>query len=91
MNNLLNSQRSRRSAWGNRISKTAWSLMAAIAIVYNLLVGYGSRRMHTRFFLVLPLAVSILVFLVADIDSRAGLIDVQPQELVSLYQSLKVQ
>jgi len=37
----------------------------------------------------LPLAVSVSFFLVADIDSpRRGLISVQPQNLISLSQSL---
>jgi hypothetical protein len=40
-------------------------------------------------FLVLPLAVSVSFFLIADIDSpRQGLIRVEPQNLMSLSQSL---
>jgi hypothetical protein len=89
MNDVLNSQGYTQSAWWNRIPVAAWGLMAAIAICCNLLIGYGARRMGRLLFLVLPLAVSISFFLIADIDSpRQGLIRVQPQNLVSLSQSL---
>lgn len=41
---------------------------------------------------ILPLAVSISFFLIADIDSpRGGVIRIQPQNLYALAQSLKSQ
>jgi hypothetical protein len=90
MNDVLNSQGYTQFAWWNRIPVGAWDLMAAIAISSNLLIGYGARRMGKFLFLVLPLAVSISFFLIADIDSpRRGLIRVQPQNLASLSQSLQ--
>ena len=90
MNDVLNSQGYTQAAWWNRIPVAAWSLTAAIAIGCNLLIGYGVRRMARFFFLVLPLAVSLSFFLIADIESpRRGLIHVQPQDLVSLSQSLQ--
>jgi hypothetical protein len=89
MNDVLNSQGYTQAAWRNRIPVAAWGLMAAIAIGCNLLIGYSMRRMGRVFFLILPLAVSISFFLIADIDSpRRGLIHVKPQNLVSLSQSL---
>jgi hypothetical protein len=64
-------------------------LVTAIAIFCNLLIGYGAHRTSTILFMVLPLAVSVSFFLIADIDSpRAGVIRVQPVNLVSLSQSL---
>lgn len=90
MNDVLNSQGYTQAAWWNRIPIAAWCLMAAIAILCNLLIGYGSRRMSQVFFLILPVAASLSFFLIADIDSpRHGLIRVQPQNLVSLSQSLR--
>jgi hypothetical protein len=65
--------------------------MFAIAIFCNLLIGYGSRRPEAEgmLFLVLPLVVSISFFLIADIDSpKSGVIRVNPQNLMSLAQSL---
>lgn len=89
MNDVLNSQGYTQAAWWNRIPVAAWALLAAIAICSNLLIGYGARRMGKILSLILPLAVSISFFLIADIDSpRRGLIRVQPQNLTSLAQSL---
>jgi hypothetical protein len=92
MNDVLNAQGYTRAAWWNRIPIAAWSLMVAIAIFSNLLIGYGARRAraHELLLLVLPLVVSIAFFLIADIDSpRGGVIRVHPQNLVSLAQSLR--
>jgi hypothetical protein len=66
--------------------------MAAIAIGCNLLVGYGSRSASagSRLLPVLPLLVSIAFMFIADIDSpRQGIIRVQPQNLISLAESLR--
>jgi len=56
----------------------------------NFLVGYGEHRRGAPPLLVLPLIISIPLFLIADIDSpRGGVIRVLPQNLMSLSQSLK--
>jgi hypothetical protein len=94
MNDVLNSQGYTQAAWWNRIPTAAWSLMIAIAISCNLLVGYGARGAHVRsaVLLILPLFVSIAFLLIADIDApRGGLIHVPPQNLVSLAESLPKQ
>jgi hypothetical protein len=91
MNDVFNSQGYTQAAWWNRIPTAAWGLMAAIAICCNLLIGYGAHRnkAKTILILVLPLVVSISFFLIADIDSpRGGIIQVRPQNLESLSQSL---
>jgi hypothetical protein len=89
MNDVLNSQGYTQAAWWNRIPVAAWWLMAIIAIGCNLLIGYGAHRTNVVLFLVLPLAVSISFFLIADIDSpRTGVIRVQPQNLISLSLTL---
>ena len=92
MNDVLNSQGYTQAAWWNRIPVAAWGLMAAIAICGNLLLGYGARnaRAERGLHLVLPLVVSIAFFLIADIDSpRRGVILVNPQNLLSLVESLR--
>ena len=92
MNDVLNSQGYTQAAWRNRIPIAAWGLMVMIAIFCNLLFGYGARRPEgeAMLFLVLPLVVSISFFLIAEIDSpRAGVIRVNPQNLLSLFQSLQ--
>ncbi len=91
MNDVLNSQGYTQAAWWNRIPTAAWILMLVIAICANVMFGYGARRatagaIHV---LVLPLVLSIALFLIADIDSpRRGVIRVIPQNLISLAQSL---
>jgi hypothetical protein len=94
MNDVLNSQGYTQAAWWNRLPTGAWVLMAAIAICCNLLIGYGVRRTQKEGMLlfILPLVVSISFFFIADIDSpRSGLIRVEPQNLLSLSQSLHAQ
>ncbi|MGA7316108.1 MAG: hypothetical protein WBX22_19300 [Silvibacterium sp.] len=91
MNDVLNSQGYTQAAWWNRIPTAAWDLMIAIAILCNLMLGYGARSGHLKsvVLLILPFLVSIAFLLIADIDApRGALIHVPPQNLVSLSQSL---
>ena len=92
MNDVLNSQGYTQASWWNRIPAGAWGLMATIAVCSNLLIGYGARnaRAERILHLVVPLVVSISFFLIADIDSaRRGLILVNPQNLLSLAESMR--
>jgi hypothetical protein len=90
MNDVLNSQGYTQAAWWNRIPVAAWVLMIMIAVSCNVLLGYGEYRTSTLL-LVLPPIVSISFFLIADIDSpRGGLISVQPHNLITQYQSMKL-
>ena len=90
MNDVLNSQGYTQAAWQNRIPYAAWILLVSIAIGCNLLVGYGAHRTERGLFLILPLAISVSFFLIADIDSpRRGLIHVRPLNLVSLSATMK--
>jgi hypothetical protein len=89
MNDVLNSQGYTQAAWWNRIPFEAWVLLVAIGVGSNLLIGYGAHR-KSFLFIVVPLAVSASFFLIADIDSpRGGVIRVQPQNLLSLSQTLR--
>jgi hypothetical protein len=92
MNDVLNSQGYTQAAWWNRIPFAAWVLMTAIAMCGNLLIGYGSRSTTwgAPLLLVLPLVVSFALMLIADIDSpRYGFIQINPQNLISLSESLR--
>jgi hypothetical protein len=89
MNDVLNSQSYTQAAWWNRIPIPAWTLMAAIAVLSNVLVGIRTRSNKPASLLILPLVVSISFLLIADIDEpRGGLIRVIPQNLISLSHSL---
>lgn len=92
MNDVLNSQGYTQAAWWNRIPMGAWALMWLISIFCNLLVGFGAVGKKASILLILPIALSVSLFLVADIDSpRSGLIRVHPQNLESLAESLHPQ
>lgn len=93
MNDVLNSQGYTQAAWWNRIPTGAWLLLAVIAVLSNLLVGFGSTKgmRQDTLLLVLPISLSISFFLIADIDSpRNGVIRVSAQNLDSLVESLRV-
>jgi hypothetical protein len=87
MNDVFNAAGNTEAAWTNRIPQEAWALMALIAMLGNLLIGYAASRLKRRavFLLVMPAVLSIAFFLIADIDSpRGGYITVKPQNLLSL-------
>lgn len=86
MNDVLNAQGYTQAAWWNRIPRAAWALMALIAMLCNMMLGYAAGRLRVRtVLLILPLVVSVAFFLIADIDSpRSGVIHVTPQNLLSL-------
>jgi len=87
MNDVLNSQGYTQAAWWNRIPPAAWGLMFAMAVICNVLVGYGSPMTGggRKLRLVLPMIISISFFLIADIDSpRHGVIKVNAQNLKAL-------
>jgi hypothetical protein len=91
MNDVLNSQASTQAAWRNRIPKAAWILMVTIAIIGNLLVGYGAQNVKAESLLlaVVPCVLSISFLLIADIEyPKGGLIRVNPENLTSLAASL---
>jgi hypothetical protein len=90
MNDVLNSQGYTQAAWWNRIPIAAWSLMFLIAVLSNVLLGYGMHGRAVVLSIVLPLAVSLSFFLIADIDSpRGGVIRIQPQNLYAFAETLK--
>jgi ribulose-5-phosphate 4-epimerase/fuculose-1-phosphate aldolase len=91
MNDVINSQGYTQAAYWNRIPVAAWYLMAIIAVCASALLGYRSQNNNAagKLALVLPLVVSISFLLIADIDApRHGLIEVRPQNLESLAESL---
>ena len=92
MNDVLNSQGYTQAAWWNRIPIAAWTLLTVISLFCNLLEGYGAHGKSRLLLLILPIALSISLFLIADIDSpRAGVIRVEPQNLESLAETLNPQ
>jgi hypothetical protein len=92
MDDVTNAQRSSQAAWLNRIPFTAWVLMTAIGIGCCWLIANRARRTDWLAFMIVPIAVSISFFLIADLDSPGGgVIRVAPVNLSSLSQSLPAQ
>jgi hypothetical protein len=90
MNDVINSQGYAQASHWNRIPSAAWILLILIAVFCNLLIGYSARGRSSLLLLILPIALSISLFLIADIDSpRRGVINVKPQNLESLAASLR--
>jgi hypothetical protein len=91
MNDVLNAQGYVQAAWWNRIPYTAWTLMGAIAICANLLVGFGARNFQKNItlFMIFPFVIAVSFFLIADIDSpRGGVIRIEPRNLITLQKLL---
>jgi len=91
MNDVFNSQGYTEAAWRNRIPVGAWALMGIMAVSSSLLVGFGELRRKDMIVLILPIVISIALFLISDLDSpRGGIIRVQPQNLLLVAQSMKL-
>ena len=90
MNEVIDSQGFTQSAWWNRIPAETWVLMALIAIICSLLLGYGAQRSSSLLLFMLPLTLSIAFALIADIEGpRGGAIRIHPRNLESVAQSLR--
>ena len=88
-NDVVVARLSTEAVWSNRIPIAAWVLIAVTSVGCNFLIGYRARRTDWLVFLVMPVAVSISLFLISDLDSpRGGGIRVRPINLISLSQSL---
>jgi hypothetical protein len=88
-NDVEVSWRTTQAVWSNRIPVAVWILILVASILCNLLVGYRARQTDWLVFLVMPVAVSISLFLISDLDSpRGGAIRVRPNNLISLSQSI---
>lgn len=91
MNDVLNSQGYTQASWWNRIPLSAWGFLAMIAILSNLLIGFGSNHAASRSSLlfILPLLLAFALFFIADIDSpRGGIIRVSAPNLESVLQTM---
>ncbi len=89
MNDVINAQGYTQAAWWNRIPLSTWVLLLTVAITCNALLGRVESRVSVVTLLVLPLLLSISLFLIADIDSpRSGVIRVAPQNMIAALRSL---
>ena len=88
MNDVLNAEGYAEAAWRNNIPSAAWLLLVTIAAFANLLLGYHARR-RSVVLLILPIALAISFFFIAEIDSpRSGVLRVHARNLEMLAESL---
>jgi hypothetical protein len=80
---------SQAAAW-DRIPDGAWTLMAILAFLSSMLLGYSGQGRHTHAVrLVLPVFVALAFYFIASLDTqRRGLIRVHPQNLIRLQADL---
>jgi hypothetical protein len=90
MNDVLNSQGYSQAAWRNQIPTEAWALVGGIAIFCNVLIGLRARGRSLTLVLILPIVLSVTLFLIADIDSpRIGVIHVVPREMAAVAEATR--
>jgi hypothetical protein len=90
MSVVLSSQGYSQAAWRNQIPTEAWALVVGIGILSNALVGLRARERSATLLLILPIVLSVTLFLIADIDSpRIGVIHVVPRELSAVAESMR--
>ena|SRR5215831_15438437 len=90
MNEVLNSEGYTHGAWWYRIPEGAWGLMVVISVVCCALLGYDARAARVFSLVLVPLALAIAFFFIADIDSpRHGFIRTQPHNLVRLALAIR--
>ncbi|MBV8683900.1 MAG: hypothetical protein JO111_13580 [Caulobacteraceae bacterium] len=90
MNDAINAENYAEAAWRNHIPVGAWFLMGFVAVVANVLLGYGEEHKHRSTLTILPFIVSAAFFLISDVDSpNYGLIRMPPNNLIALAQTLK--
>jgi len=89
MNDVINAQGFTQSAWWNRIPGPVWVLLLTAAVTCNALLGRAESRVSIVTLLVLPVLLSVSLFLIAEIDSpRLGIIRVEPHNLVAALHGL---
>jgi hypothetical protein len=90
MNDVLNAQGYTQAAFWNRIPRAAWLLLMVISVFCNVMVGFRAHTRRASSFLVLPIALSVTLFLMADIESpRGGVIRVNPQNLEATAEQMR--
>lgn len=94
MNEVFSSRGYAVAARQDRLPPASWSLLAVVAIICALLLGFGTRgpKGERMLAVVVPLTVALAFLLIADIDSPAsGVIRVIPENLAALSSSLRAQ
>ncbi len=86
---MIDLSEKRLTALENRIPHTIWLMLLLIASLTCFTFGYGQRRRFWLVAIVTPLMITIVMGLIADLDSpRSGFLRVDVRSLERLEQDL---
>lgn len=92
LNDVIDLDAKRVAARRNRIPQDIWALMAALAVLTSVIIGYGQRHRAALATFIPVLMVAISMSLIADLDSPInGLIQVSQQSMQMLSDDLHKQ
>ncbi len=85
MNDVLNSYGYTVAAWRNRLPIEVWLLIIFVAVVCNVLIGFGAEKLSLATQGVLPLTASLAILLIADVEGpHNGFVRVHPENLIDV-------
>ena len=85
VDSIIKTHMDTEAAWINRIPPEELLLLAIVALSANFLTGFGARKSKSKLYFVLPILVSIAMFLIADIENpRQGILRIPPDNLQSV-------
>jgi len=89
LNDSMDFSEKRLAALETRIPLAIWLMLAFVSVLTCFLTGYSMRRRFVLVMFVSPLMISVVLALIADLDSsRSGLIRVQQQSMERLQRDL---
>jgi hypothetical protein len=90
LNTTIDESEKRLAALENRIPGSVWIMLVTVAILTSLTLGYSARGKFWPVLIALPIMVSIVTALIADLDSaRSGFLQTDLRPLKRLEQDLK--
>lgn len=92
LNDVIDLDAKRVAARRNRVPRDIWALMAVLAVLTSVIIGYGQRHRAALATFIPVLTVAIAMSLIADLDSSVnGLIQVSQQSMQMLSDDLHTQ
>ena len=91
LNAVIDLSEENQAALENRIPRAIWFTLVLIALLGSLMLGFGLQRRNWIPILIAPLTISIVMTLIADLDSpRKGLIVVGRESMQRVQSDLKL-
>lgn len=89
LNDSIDLSEKRLAALEARVPLAIWVMLGFVSVLTCFLTGYGMRQRFVLVMLISPLMISVVLALIADLDSpRSGLIRVQQQSMERLQRDL---